>query len=109
GVADVPFGGTNGTDWEEFTDGGVSGVQTTIQESQSGDNYAVLDFTVLSGERKPDDSADDPLVGDGSESITVILSGIPEGVVIEDGDGTVIDLNFVGYEDDINGNPDLDK
>ncbi|CDT88586.1 Conserved hypothetical protein; putative hemolysin-type calcium-binding region [Vibrio coralliirubri] len=109
GVADVPFGGTNGTDWEEFTDGGVSGVQTTIQESQSGDNYAVLDFTVLSGERKPDDPADDPLVGDGSESITVILSGIPEGVVIEDGDGTVIDLNFVGYEDDINGNPDLDK
>ncbi|MDK9797210.1 cadherin-like domain-containing protein, partial [Vibrio sp. D449a] len=109
GVADVPFGGTNGTDWEEFTDGGVSGVQTTIQESQNGDSFAVLDFTVLSGERRPDDPTDAPLAGDGSESITVILSGIPDGVVIEDGDGTVIDLNFVGYEDDINGNPDLDK
>ncbi|MDK9763158.1 cadherin-like domain-containing protein, partial [Vibrio sp. D420a] len=109
GVADVPFGGTNGTDWEEFTDGGVSGVQTTIQESQNGDSFAVLDFTVLSGERRPDDPADAPLAGDGSESITVVLSGIPEGVVIEDGDGTVIDLNFVGYEEDGSGNPDLDK
>lgn len=109
GVADVPFGGTNGTDWEEFTDGGVSGVQTTIQESQNGDSFAVLDFTVLSGERRPDNPADAPLAGDGSESITVILSGIPDGVVIEDGDGTVIDLNFVGYELDGSGNPDLDK
>ena len=105
----MPFGGTNGTDWEEFTDGGVSGVQTTIQESQNGDSFALLDFTVLSGERRPDDPNSAPLVGDGSEAITVILSGIPEGVVIEDGDGTVIDLNFVGYEEDSSGNPDLDK
>ena len=52
GVADVPFGGTNGTDWEEFTDGSVSGVQTTIQESQNGDSFAVLDFNcVVWGEK----------------------------------------------------------
>ncbi|WP_146537745.1 hypothetical protein, partial [Vibrio crassostreae] len=85
------------------------GVQTTIQESQNGDSFAVLDFSVLSGERRPNDPADLPLPGDGSESITVILSGIPDGVILEDSDGTVIDLNFVGYEDDINGNPDLSK
>lgn len=100
GVADVPFEETNGTDWKEFTDGGVSGVQTTIQESQNGESFAVLDFTVLSGERRLDDPADTPLAGDGSESITVVLQGIPESVVIEEDDGTVIDFNFIGYEED---------
>ncbi len=64
---------------------------------------------MLSGERKPDDPSDPPLTGDGSEAVTVILSGIPDGVVIEDGDGTVIDLNFVGYEVGADGNPDLNK
>ncbi|XNH20904.1 retention module-containing protein [Vibrio cyclitrophicus] len=109
GVADVPYGGTNGTDWISITDGTASGVQTTIQESQNGDSFAELDFTVLSGERKPDDLADSPLIGDGSEAITVILSGIPDGVILEDGDGTVIDLNFVGYETGSGGSPDLSK
>ncbi|MEZ9606357.1 cadherin-like domain-containing protein, partial [Vibrio cyclitrophicus] len=109
GVADVPYGGTNGTDWTSITDGTASGVQTTIQESQNGDSFAELDFTVLSGERKPDDLADSPLTGDGSEAITVILSGIPDGVILEDGDGTVIDLNFVGYETGSGGSPDLSK
>ncbi|MEZ9646208.1 retention module-containing protein [Vibrio sp. 10N.261.52.C2] len=109
GVADIPYGGTNGTAWTAITDGTTSGVQTTIQESQNGDNYAELDFTVLSGERKPDDLADSPLTGDGSEAITVILSGIPDGVILEDGDGTVIDLNFVGYETGPGGSPDLSK
>ncbi|MEZ9909238.1 cadherin-like domain-containing protein, partial [Vibrio sp. 10N.261.51.A3] len=109
GVADVPYGGTNGTDWTSITDGTASGVQTTIQESQNGDSFAELDFTVLSGERKPDDLADSPLTGDGSEAITVILSGIPDGVILEDGDGTVIDLNFVGYETGPGGSPDLSK
>ncbi|MEZ9259528.1 cadherin-like domain-containing protein, partial [Vibrio splendidus] len=109
GVADVPYGGTNGTDWTTFTDGATSGVQTTIEESQNGDSFALLDFTVLSGERKPDDPTDSPLTGDGSEAITVILSGIPDGVILEDGDGTVIDLNFVGYETGPGGSPDLSK
>ncbi|MFA0368036.1 cadherin-like domain-containing protein, partial [Vibrio sp. 10N.222.54.F6] len=111
GVADIPYGGTNGTAWTAITDGTTSGVQTTIQESQNGDNYAELDFTVLSGERRPDPAAVDqtPLPDDGSESITVILSGIPDGVILEDGDGTIIDLNFVGYETGPGGSPDLSK
>ncbi|PMH30785.1 hypothetical protein BCU71_15260 [Vibrio lentus] len=111
GVADTPYGGTNGTDWTTFNEGGINGVQTTIQESQNGDNFALLDFTVLSGERRPDPAAVDqtPLPDDGSESITVILSGIPDGVILEDGDGTVIDLNFVGYETGPGGSPDLSK
>ncbi|MFS1862686.1 retention module-containing protein [Vibrio lentus] len=108
GVADTPYGGTNGTDWTTFSEGGITGVQTTIQESQNGDNFALLDFTVLSGERRPD-TGTTPLADDGSESITVILSGIPDGVVLEDGDGTVIDLNFVGYETGPGGSPDLSK
>ncbi|MEZ9564333.1 retention module-containing protein [Vibrio artabrorum] len=108
GVADIPYGGTNGTAWSAITDGTASGVQTTIQESQNGDSFAELDFTVLSGERKPD-SGTTPLPDDGSESITVILSGIPDGVILEDGDGTVIDLNFVGYETGADGSPDLSK
>ncbi|MGF1803418.1 cadherin-like domain-containing protein, partial [Vibrio gigantis] len=111
GVADVPYGGTDGTAWTAITDGTTSGVQTTIQESQNGDSFAELDFTVLSGERRPDPTAVDqtPLPDDGSESITVILSGIPDGVILEDGDGTVIDLNFVGYETGPGGSPDLSK
>ncbi|WP_372166271.1 cadherin-like domain-containing protein [Vibrio lentus] len=108
GVADVPYGGTNGTDWTTFDDGTTSGVQTTIEESQNGDRYALLDFTVLSGERRPD-TGTTPLADDGSESLTVILSGIPDGVILEDGDGTVIDLNFVGYETGPGGSPDLSK
>ncbi|MCG9692953.1 retention module-containing protein [Vibrio sp. Isolate22] len=108
GVADIPYGGINGTAWTAITDGTTSGVQTTIQESQNGDSFAELDFTVLSGERRPD-SGTTPLPDDGSESITVILSGIPDGVILEDGDGTVIDLNFVGYETGPGGSPDLSK
>ncbi|WP_019821907.1 retention module-containing protein [Vibrio splendidus] len=108
GVADIPYGGTNGTAWTAITDGTTSGVQTTIQESQNGDSFAELDFTVLSGERRPD-SGTTPLPDDVSESITVILSGIPDGVILEDGDGTVIDLNFVGYETGPGGSPDLSK
>ncbi|CAK1928202.1 T1SS-143 domain-containing protein [Vibrio crassostreae] len=114
GVADIPYGGTNGTAWTAIPENDpnpASGVQTTIQESQNGDSFAELDFTVLSGERRPDPAAADqtPLPDDGSESITVILSGIPDGVILEDGDGTVIDLNFVGYETGPGGSPDLSK
>ncbi|MEZ8823088.1 retention module-containing protein [Vibrio amylolyticus] len=92
GVADVPIGATIGSHWEGFVDGDVRGVQTSILESHDGDNYAELDFSVISGERinKPFDS---------SESITVLLSNIPEGVVIEDSDGTQVDINFIGYDD----------
>ncbi|MEC7941300.1 MAG: retention module-containing protein [Pseudomonadota bacterium] len=108
GVADISYSATNGTAWTAITDGTTSGVQTTIQESQNGDSFAELDFSVLSGERRSD-SVTTPLPDDGSESITVILSGIPDGVILEDGDGTTIDLNFVGYETGLGGSPDLSK
>ncbi|MGC9402922.1 T1SS-143 repeat domain-containing protein, partial [Vibrio genomosp. F10 str. 9ZC157] len=91
GVADNPGGERFRGDWENFVDGDVQGLQTTIDESQDGKNFAVLDFSIISGER-----ADKPL--DDSESVTVLLSNIPAGVVIEDSDGTEIDLNFVGYD-----------
>ncbi|OIQ26537.1 retention module-containing protein [uncultured Vibrio sp.] len=92
GVADIPIGATVGSHWEGFVDGDVRGVQTSILESHDGDNYAELDFSVISGERttKPSDT---------SESITVLLSNIPEGVVIEDSDGSQVDINFIGYDD----------
>ncbi|MGR5542635.1 hypothetical protein ACPV5V_29215, partial [Vibrio campbellii] len=56
----------------------------------------VLSFSAVSGEL-----ADQPL--DDSESLTVILSNIHEGVEIVDGDGASVDLVFVGYDD--NGQP----
>ncbi|MCK6261748.1 retention module-containing protein [Vibrio sp. ZSDE26] len=96
GVADEAVGATLGSHWSDFVDGDVQGVETTITESHNGDSFAILDFTIISGER-----VDKPL--DDSESVTVLLSNIPEGVVIEDSDGTQIDLNFVGY--DGNGQP----
>jgi T1SS-143 domain-containing protein len=108
GVADSPYSFTDGTDWSEFIDGTTTGVQTTIQESQNGSSFAELDFTLLSGERRPLNGST-PLLGDGSESVTVVLSGIPAGVILEDGDGTAIDLNFVGYETNMAGSPDLSK
>ncbi len=96
GVADTPEGVALGSHWKKFTDGAVSGLETTITESQNGDSYAELDFSIISGER-----GDKPL--DGSESLTVLLSNIPDGVVIEDSDGAQLDLNFVGYDN--NGQP----
>ncbi|RTZ18064.1 retention module-containing protein [Vibrio aquaticus] len=98
GVADIPRGNTLGSDWSGFEDNGVSGVEITIKE----DAVAELNFTVISGEAltKPQD---------GSESLTVLLSGIPEGVILEDADGDVIDLNFTGYETGPDGQPDTSK
>ncbi len=96
GVADTPEGVALGSHWKEFTDGAVSGLETTITESHNGDSYAELDFSIISGER-----GDKPL--DGSESLTVLLSNIPDGVVVEDSDGAQLDLNFVGYDN--NGQP----
>ncbi|MEZ8100379.1 cadherin-like domain-containing protein, partial [Vibrio bivalvicida] len=93
GVADVPENNTgNSADWKEFTDGNVSGVETTIDEN----GHAEIEFSVVSGE-----FAQRPL--DASESITVLLSNIPDGVVIEDGSGNAVNLNFTGY--DANGQP----
>ncbi|OAM97901.1 retention module-containing protein [Vibrio europaeus] len=93
GVADTPENNTgNSADWKEFTDGSTSGVETTIDENGS----AEIKFSVESGEfaQRP---------ADNSESITVLLSNIPDGVVIEDASGNAVNLNFTGY--DSNGQP----
>lgn len=98
GVADIPQGHVTGSQWTKFSEGDVSGIETTIQEN----GEAEIDFKIVSGEvfDKPSDS---------SESITVLLSNIPDGVVIEDGNGSVINLNFVGYEKGADGKPDMSK
>ncbi|MGR5163188.1 retention module-containing protein [Vibrio owensii] len=94
GVADIPdiILLDKDMDWKVFSDGTTSGIETTIPENGS----ASLSFSVVSGEFK-----DKPL--DGSESLTVILSNIPDGVNVVDADGGSVDLTFVGYDD--NGEP----
>ncbi|MGY5537463.1 retention module-containing protein [Vibrio brasiliensis] len=98
GVVDIPKGDTIGSGWTNFSENGVDGVEITIKE----DKAAELKFTIQSGEHADNEH-------DTSESVTVLLSNIPHGVVLEDSDGTVIDLNFVGYETGPDGKPDTDK
>ncbi|MDW2083993.1 hypothetical protein, partial [Vibrio sp. 1640] len=50
-----------------------------------------ISFSILSGEFK-----DNP--NDHSETVTVLLSNIPDGVEIFDNDGNSVDLTFVGYD-----------
>ncbi len=95
GVADIPdvvLSNQSNNSWSIFDDGTTSGIETTIPE----DGAALLNFSVVSGEVK-----DKPL--DTSESLTVVLSNIPDGVQLVDSDGGSVDLTYVGT--DINGNP----
>ncbi|MCV5334744.1 hypothetical protein OFD71_41340, partial [Escherichia coli] len=73
--------------WQEFDDGNVRGVQTFVDENGQVD----ISFSILSGEFK-----DNP--NDRSETVTVLLSNIPDGVEIFDNDGNSVDLTFVGYD-----------
>ncbi|PQJ42940.1 adhesin [Vibrio campbellii] len=95
GVADIPdvvLINQSNNSWSIFDDGTTSGIETTIPE----DGAALLNFSVVSGEVK-----DKPL--DTSESLTVVLSNIPDGVQLVDSDGGSVDLTYVGT--DINGKP----
>ncbi|BBM66553.1 hypothetical protein VA249_31990 [Vibrio alfacsensis] len=89
GVADIPdiILIDQNNDWQIFSDATGAGIETTIPENGA----ATLSFSVVSGEFK-----DAPL--DGSESLTVILSNIPNGVNVVDADGDSVDLTFVGYD-----------
>lgn len=97
GVADIPFlpdvpeepatGGVLGTWYEYDPPSGLVGAQVTINESTEAD----ISFAVLSGEEG--DS-----VFDGSESLSVLLSNIPDGVELFDANGGTIDLVYVGQE-----------
>lgn len=96
GVADIPFIDVDGVgdQWEViFNDQNVAtGITTTVDENQD----IPLNFKVLSGEL-----VDSP--NDDSESITVLISNIPDGVELIDEEDNTIDLVFVGYDD--NGQP----
>ncbi|MCC4225255.1 retention module-containing protein [Vibrio campbellii] len=89
GVADIPDIQLNDIagEWSVFDDGNIRGIEATLDEHGEID----LAFSVVSGELK-----DNPV--DDSESITVLLSDIPEGVHLFDSDGSSIDLTFVGYD-----------
>ncbi|MCC4237302.1 retention module-containing protein [Vibrio anguillarum] len=90
GVADIPtidFHSNSTNTWNEFSENGLQVIETTIDENQS----VGFGFSVLSGEL-----ADNPT--DSSESITVLLSNIPDGVKLYDSVGSVINLVFVGYD-----------
>ncbi|HCH3938976.1 TPA: retention module-containing protein [Vibrio parahaemolyticus] len=89
GVADIPIVELNDKSgiWQEFDDGNVRGVQTFVDENDQVD----ISFSILSGEFK-----DNP--NDHSETVTVLLSNIPDGVEIFDNDGNSVDLTFVGYD-----------
>ncbi|MDW3144293.1 tandem-95 repeat protein, partial [Vibrio sp. 2094] len=89
GVADIPIVELNDKSgiWQEFDDGNVRGVQTFVDE----DGQVDISFSILSGEVK-----DNP--NDHSETVTVLLSNIPDGVEIFDNDGNSVDLTFVGYD-----------
>lgn len=96
GVADVPDIDVDGVGdfWQVVFDGNgvATGITTLVDENQD----VPLNFGVISGEL-----ADSPL--DDSESISVLISNIPEGVELIDEENNTIDLVFVGFDD--NGQP----
>ncbi|ENM5913014.1 retention module-containing protein [Vibrio mimicus] len=90
GVADLPsIELMNGnTQWQIFNDGSQQGVITTVTE----DSLVDLNFSVITGETAGN------LPNDNSETLSVLLSNIPDGVKLFDSDGTHVDLVFVGYD-----------
>ncbi|MFW7524438.1 cadherin-like domain-containing protein [Vibrio ostreicida] len=87
-VPEVPDTGAEMDTWYRHTDdNGHAGVQAIINENSSIE----LSFAVLSGEIKDG-------INDDSESLTVLLSDIPEGVDVYDSNGGVIDLVYVGSD-----------
>ncbi|MGF1683229.1 retention module-containing protein [Photobacterium minamisatsumaniensis] len=88
GVVDEPDFIVDGTDWTPLPDG-QSGLEITIDE----DTDATLDFTLVSGE-----FANAPL--DESETLTFVISNIPEGAQIFDAAGNEQTLVFVGFDPD---------
>ena len=93
GVVDQPEIVSENPDWTPLNDG-RDGLQTTIKE----DGEAKFDFKVVSGEHTNADGNTD-----GSETLSVIISGIPEGTEIFDAEGNLQTLVYAG--EDINGQP----
>lgn len=88
GVVDKPHFDLNTTDWTQEGDG----YTITIKE----DGRAPLDFRLESGEK-----VDTPL--DTSESLNLVLEGLPAGARVFDGSGKELTLTFAGL--DGQGNP----
>ncbi len=90
GVADKPDFILSGTGWTQ--EGVGKGYSITVAE----DGRAPLDFKLVSGEL-----ADTPL--DTSESLNVVLQGLPEGARVFDANGKELTLTFAGL--DASGKP----
>ncbi|WP_250894635.1 hypothetical protein, partial [Aeromonas dhakensis] len=88
GVVDEPHFDLNTSGWT--ADG--NGYTTTVQE----DGRAPLDFKLTSGEW-----TDTPL--DHSETLNLVLEGLPAGAKVFDGNGKALTLTFAGL--DGKGNP----
>ncbi|WP_146143633.1 retention module-containing protein [Photobacterium phosphoreum] len=93
GVVDHPEIISENSDWTPLDDG-RDGLQTTIKE----DGEAKFDFKVISGEHTNADGNTD-----GSETLSVIISGIPKGTEIYDAEGNLQTLVYAG--EDSNGQP----
>ncbi|SMY38821.1 Poly(beta-D-mannuronate) C5 epimerase 7 [Photobacterium andalusiense] len=93
GVVDHPEIVSENPDWTPLDDG-RDGLQTTIKE----DGEAKFDFKVVSGEHTNADGNTD-----GSETLSVVISGIPKGTEIYDAEGNLQTLVYAG--EDSNGQP----
>ncbi|RJX70965.1 type I secretion C-terminal target domain-containing protein [Vibrio sinensis] len=92
-VPDVPDTGAALDTWYQYDDGtGRVGAQITINESTE----ANISFVVFSGELSDG-------VADNSETVSVLLSNIPDGVELFDANGGTIDLVYVGEASDGSG------
>ncbi|MFG0764561.1 retention module-containing protein [Aeromonas media] len=80
GVVDEPHFNLDSTGWSQ--DG--KGYTTTIGE----DGKAPLDFKLTSGET----------TSDGSETLNLVLEGLPEGAKVFDGNGKELTLTFAGLD-----------
>ncbi|KLV05526.1 hypothetical protein ABT56_11190 [Photobacterium aquae] len=87
GVVDEPDFELGGSNWTDIVGGPNPGIETTIDE----DDAAVLDFSLVSGEK-----INAPL--DDSETLTFVLSNIPDGTRIFDAEGNEQTLVFVGFD-----------
>ncbi|PSV02738.1 hypothetical protein C0W80_07040 [Photobacterium leiognathi subsp. mandapamensis] len=100
GVADIPIfdinidsngnGVLDVNEWAYINNDPTQGIETLIDE----DSAAVFDFSIVSGEtpfKQPDDN---------SETLSLVLSGIPEGVMLKDSEGNEQSLVFAGYDAD---------
>ncbi|MCS3455731.1 T1SS-143 domain-containing protein [Aeromonas sp. BIGb0405] len=81
GVVDEPHFNLDSTGWTQDSNDGYT---ITIGE----DGKAPLDFKLASGET----------TGDGSESLNLVLEGLPEGAKVFDGNGKELTLTFAGLD-----------